>query len=286
MKEDLQQDVILPFSLNEANIKGKILRLNQTSAELLNRFSTNIPEVDKVFLDSLTLSQLISSNFKFEGTFKLQLNGDGGIIKMILCDNKVNGNMRAYLSLHEDYTPVKNPSFKDLIGEGVMIFHLYLPLSSKPYQAIVDLNGDSLSDSAYNWFKQSEQTKSYIKIFSSVEGKSTAGLFLQKIPNQYASEEQIQAEEEVFNTLKILSDTLKLDEILNDDLEHVLYKLYNEFEVITYDKLPISYKCTCSDDVIKEVISAMSLSEQESIRKENNGEIKISCSFCGKEYSM
>ncbi|MCL2567169.1 MAG: Hsp33 family molecular chaperone HslO [Alphaproteobacteria bacterium] len=279
----MEKDILLPFSLSNTNIKGKIVRLHKTSSKLLNRFTTGIKEADKIFLDSLILSQLISSNFKFDGTFKLQVNGDGGIVKMILCDNKINGNMRAYMSLHEDCKG-QPLTFKDTIGSGVMIFHLHLPNSLKPYQAIVELSGDSLSDSAYNWFKQSEQIKTYIKIFSNAEKKSAAGLFLQKIPNQYANDEQIEQEEEIFSTLKILSETLKENEILEDSLEDVLYKLYNEFDVMLYDKTKISYKCSCSLKKIKEVAASMSASEQEDLRQENNGAIKITCSFCGKEY--
>ncbi|MDR2007790.1 MAG: Hsp33 family molecular chaperone HslO [Alphaproteobacteria bacterium] len=281
----MDKDVLLPFSLDNTNIKGKIVRLNKTSAKLLERFSTGISAVDKVFLDSLVLSQLISSNFKFDGTFKLQINGDGGIIKMILCDNKLNGNMRAYMGLHDGYVVGDKHSFQEIIGNGVMIFHLILPNSAKPYQAIVELSGNSLEDSAYNWFRSSEQTRTYIKIFSNAEKKSAAGLFLQKIPNQYATEEEIEQEEEIFNTLKILSDTLKEEEILEDSLEDVLYKLYNEFDVRLFEETKVSYKCTCSAKKIKEVVAAMSLEEQEELRKDNNV-IKITCSFCGKEYQI
>jgi molecular chaperone Hsp33 len=298
----MEKDILLPFSLSSTNIKGKIVRLHKTSSKLLERFAVGIKEVDKVFLDSLVLSQLISSNFKFDGTFKLQINSDEGIVKMILCDNKINGNMRAFMSLNEGYAVQNSPqnllstpvdyinhtsfTFKEIIGSGVMIFHLHLPNSIKPYQAIVELSGDNLEDSAYAWFKQSEQIKTYIKIFSNAEKKSAAGLFLQKIPNQYANDEQIAEEEEIFNTLKIHSETLKETEILNDSLEDVLYKLYNEFDVMLYDKTKISYKCTCSAKKINEVVAAMSSIEQEDLRKENNGVIKITCSFCGKEYRV
>ncbi len=282
----LDKDVILPFSFDKANIKGKIIRLSETSKQLLDRFTTGIKEVDKVFLDSLALSQLIFSNFKFEGTFKLQLSGYDGIIKAILCDSKKNGNIRGFMSLNENHKmQSKNPSFREIVGkDSAMIFHLLMKDAKQPYQAIVDLSGDDLSSCSENWFLKSEQLPTYIKIFSDVEEKTTSALFLQKIPNQYAKEEEKEEDKEIFNTFKILSDSITKQEMLNDNLEDILYKLYNEFDILIYEKKPIYYKCTCNDSVIKEVISTISKEEQESIRKENDGHIKISCSFCGKEY--
>ena len=282
----LDKDVLLPFSFKSANIRGKILRLSETSCELLEKFSTGVDNVDKVFLDCLALSQLISSNFKFDGTFKLQLNSYDGIIKVILCDNKINGEMRAFMSLNEGVdTKNGNPTFKEIVGsDSAMIFHMFMKDAKQPYQAIVNLEGDSLSNCAENWFAMSEQLQTYIKIYSNVENKTTSALFFQKIPNAYATDEQKEEDEEVFNTFKILANAVSDEEMLNDNLSDILYHAYHEFDVEIYDKIPISYKCTFSHEAIEGVIATMPKEEQESIRAENDGHIKVSCSFCGKEY--
>lgn len=282
----LDKDIILPFSFEKANIRGKIVRCSDTAKELLDRFATGNQEVDKVFLDSISLSYLISSNFKFDGVFKLQLNSYDGIIKVILCDNKQNGNMRAFMSLNDKIKPKSDtPTFREIVGsDSAMIFHMFMKDAKYPYQGIVDLSGEDLSSCAENWFAKSEQLQTYIKIFSNVEKKITTAIFLQKIPNQYASDEEKEEDDEIFNTFKILSDSVTKEEMLSDNLEDILYKLYNEFDVLIYDKQPIAYKCTCNDEVIKEVIATISEEEQESIRKENDGHIKITCSFCGKDY--
>lgn len=282
----LDKDIILPFSFEKANIRGKIVRLSETSRALLERFSSGVDSVDKVFLDTIALSQIIASNFKFDGTFKLQLNSYDGIIKVVLCDNKKDGNMRAFMSLN-DKQSVKNenPSFKEIVGQdSAMIFHMTMEGSSQPYQAIVDLSGEDLSSCAENWFAMSEQIQTYIKIYSDPKTKVTSALFFQKIANQYASDEQKESDNEVFNTFKILANAMTMQEMLNDNLSDILYNLYHEFDVLIFDKIPVTYKCTCSNSVIEKVIITMSDQEQSSLRVENDGHIKVTCSFCGREY--
>jgi molecular chaperone Hsp33 len=279
-------DVVIPFSFSKIGVRGKILRFNNLSNTIVNNFKIT-DNIKEVLLDSLSLNAIISSNFKFDGIFKLQLNCFDGLIKVILIDTKSNGDIRGFVSLNNDFTSSKihhELSFKELITKGYLVFHLDQKIA-KPYQAIVAIDGDNLEDVANQWFKDSEQILTYIKFYNDVKTNSAGAIFLQIIPNQYATEEEKEAQKEDFNTLCVLSDTLAKQEMFNDNLTDILYKLYNQFEVVVFDKIYYQYKCSCSLDKIKELVEAFSEQEKEEMYKDTK-ELEISCQFCGTTYKV
>lgn len=279
-------DVVVPFSFNSLGVRGKILRFNNLSNTIVNNFNIS-DNIKEVFLDSLSLNAIISSNFKFDGIFKLQLNCFEGLIKVILIDTKSNGDVRGFISLNNDFKieeEVEKLTFKQLVHKGYLVFHLDQKLA-KPYQAIVAIDGDNLEQSANAWFKDSEQILTYIKFYRDVATNSAGAIFLQIIPNQYASEQEKEEQKEDFNTLCILSDTLEKQEMFNDNLSDILYKLYNQFEVVVFDKQYYQYKCSCSQEKIQELVNTFSEDEKNQMKQEDK-DLEISCQFCGTIYRV
>ncbi len=277
------RDVMLPFSFVKAQVRGKILRLNSVAEDLLHRFSTH-PSLDKIFLETLALSEIIASNFKFEGTFKLQINCYNSILKGILCDANNNGEIRAYLSVDEQkFASKKNQaeiSFKELCSEGYMIFHMYFVGAKHPYQGVVELKGDSVVQSALSWFHMSEQIKTYINIVPDVKNKAVFALFLQRIADQYATEEDQAEQNDLFSTLEILSNTLTFKEAFQDNFADIINKLYHQFDPLIYEKKQLIYKCSCDGEKIRELLESINKTEP----KTDNSPVEIECSFCGKIY--
>ena len=279
-----EDDILIPFSFKEIGVKGKILRLHNVCESIMDNFDIS-DDIAKIFLETIAFNTIISSNFKFDGIFKLQLNCFDGLIKVILVDNKYNGDIRAFVSKNDDFTLTKEHlEFKDLVGRGFLIFHLNQQMQ-QPYQAIVAMEGNDMNEVAQGWFRDSEQIKTYIKFFVDVKAKKCGALFLQMIPNIYETFEEDLQHKEDFNTLEILSDTLTQQEMFGDNLYDVLYKLYNEFEVITYDKKHYQQNCFCSLEKIQDMMASFSVEQQQDLKNEK-GEIEVKCQFCNKSYNI
>jgi molecular chaperone Hsp33 len=282
------EDVIINFGFEKANVRGKIVRLNDITNKLISRFSSGYA-VDSVFLDTVVLSSIFSSGFKYDGTFKVQISSQNSIIKAILCDNKVNGDMRAYITLNQKHIQenhggdVINKSFKELLGGGYMVFHVDQKIG-EPYQAITEIVGESMEDSANEWFKLSEQIPTFVKIFSDPKTAKSAALFLQALPDNNMIEEDKEEEKNKFEELKMFANTLTKNEILQDDLQTVLFRLFHEFKVVVYAQTPLQYKCSCSIEKIKEALATIPEDELNKIREEQGGKINIDCEFCGEKY--
>ncbi len=278
-----EDDILIPFSFKDIRVKGKILRLNKVCESVVNNFNVS-QLIEQIVLETIAFNTIISSNFKFDGVFKLQVNCFDGLIKVLLVDNKSNGDIRAFVTQNKEFQTTKDQlDFKDLIGKGFLIFHLNQNIQQQPYQAIVAMDGKDITDVANGWFRDSEQIKTYIKFFSDVKSKKCGALFLQMIPNVYETFEESAKHKEDFNTLEILSNTLTQEEMFSDNLYDILYKLYNEFEVITYDKKYYQYNCSCSLEKVQDMIINFSTKDKQDLKNES-GEIEVKCEFCNKSY--
>lgn len=278
-------DVLVPFSFKDIPIRGKILRMHHSVGEIVKNFDIKNHSIVRTFLEVIAFNAIISSNFKFDGIFKLQVNCYDMIIKVILVDIKSNGEIRAFISTNSDSEIIdsKEYSFKELCGDnGYLVFHLDQKLKA-PYQAIVSLDGENFSDVVSKWFKNSEQIETYMDIFVDSSTNTTGAIFLQMMPNIYESMESSAENKENFNTIKILTQSISKVEMLNDNLEDILYRLYNQFDVVVYDRMYYKYKCSCSDGKIKDLVSTFDETEIEALKNEN-GKIEIKCNFCNTIY--
>ena len=99
------------------------------------------------------------------------------------------------------------------------------------------------------------------------------------MPDKKSFDEEIN--EEVWqNSLYFLS-TLRKEEFLSTNLtsEEILYRLFNELEIIVYNEIEIIDKCRCSEEKTKLSIKNLSKKELKEIA-DQNGNLKVVCEFC------
>jgi molecular chaperone Hsp33 len=287
------ENTVVSFSFNQKDtknpvyVRGKLVKLTSLTNSLVERFKDTLAKnnnvLQKHFLDATTLAVLISNNFKFEGIFKLQITSQNGLLKAILIDCKNNGNVRGFISINESFNKdidLNKASFKTLVGDGFMIFHLDSLNYKEPYQAVVGLGENNLEETANNWFEQSEQIKTYIKLFKNEETLEAGALFLQVVAQEQRKAKDVEQVLEDFNTLSILTNTMTNEEFFATQNDDLLYKLYNEFDTIIYPSQPYYYKCSCSKEKVVEMLSAFAQKEEG----DDDSPKEIECSFCGTKY--
>ena len=165
-----ETDTVLPFQLEESDIKGRLGVVSNSVTEILR--NKNYPAVIcKIVAEACVLTSLIGQSMDLRWKLSLQIRGKGPL-KLIATDyfnfgsNDDNFRIRCHSSFDKKYTPSFNQEFKELIGEGYFAIIIDEGAGKEPYQGITPLRGDSLTECAENFFHQSEQlpTRFSIKV--------------------------------------------------------------------------------------------------------------------------
>ena len=278
---------IIPFQLGKNQVRGSIVRLETTVSEIIKRH--NYPSnIESLLADTLTITACLGSRMKHEGIFTIQAKGSSEV-HTLFSDITNNGSLRGYIGLKDGFSK-KDLNLNALMGSGHISFTLDQGKYSKRYQGIVALEEKSISKSAELYFNNSEQLETRFSNFNyySIHKKnreklmSSGLIMLQKMPikDDIETEENEQIWE---NSLNFLS-TLQKEEFLSVNLssQDILFRLFNEVDVTTYDEIIIKDQCRCSQAKVEFAIKNLSKKELIDISDEN-GNIKVVCEFCKTE---
>ena len=148
---------------------------------------------------------------------------------------------------------------------------------AEPYQGIVALEGDSLSDAIRQYFESSEQLKSHLQF--AVSKDSATGFLLQALP----TEERILEDNDGFVRAVALAESFTPTEMLSQEVERLLHLAYHQETVRVFDSEPVKFKCSCSRERIDGMLQGMGLKEVNDILEEQKI-IEVTCEFCDEAY--
>ena len=269
----MQQDLLHRYLFDNLDVRGELVQIDNAYNEMIAKH--NYPEPVKALLGELLVATcLLTATLKFEGEIAVQLQGDGPV-KYAVINGDDQQNMRGIARLQREVT---GSTVKELIGQGYMVITI-TPTQGERYQGIVPLEHDTLSECIESYFEQSEQLKTRLWFATDTkEGSAKAcGLFLQVLPVDK------QKSIEDFTHLEALSNTIKDEELLELDASTILTRLYHEDNPRVFDPQPIQFKCGCNRE--KTMTALVNVGQQTLLDDvEKNGEIKISCHYCLKDY--
>jgi len=269
----MQQDLLHRYIFDQLDVRGELVQIENTYQEMIANHNYPAP-VQTLLGELLVATCLLTATLKFEGEIAVQLQGDGPV-KYAVINGDDKQNMRGIARLQGEVT---GSSIKDLIGNGYMVITI-TPTKGERYQGIVPLEHDSLDKCLENYFEQSEQLKTRLWFATEVTADTAkaAGLFLQVLPvNKEKSVED-------FTHLEAISNTIKDEELLGLDANTVLTRLYHEDNPQLFEPQSISFRCGCSRD--KTIAALVNVGQDELLADvQANGEVKISCHYCLKEY--
>lgn len=284
-------DIVTPFIIDSLDSRGRIARLDDAINNILTPHDYPEP-VAHLVAQVTTLTAMLGSALKIDGRFSIQIRSDGPI-SLIVCDFKSPNQLRSSATFNKDKIPESN-KLSNLLGKGVLTLIADQNAKVPLYQAIVELEGDNLSDIAEKYYTQSEQIPTQIKLTSglAIDSKTgekkwrSGGFLLQYLP--YSSENRkTQATIENWNEAKILSETLSDSELLdfeNLSTNQLLFRLYNQYEVRVFDPIKMENKCNCNHERVTELFSKLSNEELEQYTED--GKINIECQFCRSKYEF
>ncbi|MBO6288824.1 MAG: Hsp33 family molecular chaperone HslO [Alphaproteobacteria bacterium] len=289
-------DKCISFSLDNNAFRGRIVRLDHILSDIFapRRYPQN---VEAAMSETTALGIMLASLMKYDGYFTLQMQGDGPI-SVLVTDVTSKGVVRTAAKFDEQKmiaaqelrkTEGELEATPHWLGRGSLIFTIDQGKNTDLYQGIVDLKGKNLAECAMRYFKQSEQIDTYLRLFVRPNDKEwqAAGILIQKMPANGGKEsESPENAEELWNEAKILTDSLKDEEIFDHNLplEDILYRLYHEHKVAVVKESEYHFGCRCSREKLFATLSNMKPEDIESLAE--NGKIVATCNFCGQTYSF
>ncbi len=290
------EDVIQPFMLHNSIMRGRMVRMDNALNAILARH--DYPEqVSKLLGELLMLAGMLSVNLPKNGILTLQVKGDG-IVPFMVADAQANGNIRGYANLpdnaaeHVTNDMPKDAGMTDILGSGYLAMTLDTP-TGEPYQGIVPLEGESLSDALTHYFTQSQQLDVMFHIHVSRRIRSNkssrwvcGGIMLERMPEMSQQESDNQKAEGTnsnWDYHALLVNTATEEELSDPHLapSALLYRLFNETGVWVYDTQPLQDACRCSREKIQATLDGISNEELQDMSED--GVIRVTCQFCSRE---
>ena len=282
---------VTPFYMPLRPVRGRLVRLGPLTDALLTRHH-HPPPVTRLVGQALTLVAALATALKFEGSFSLQMKGDGPI-RMLLADCTDAGALRGYASVDDDrlaalLTDHAEPTARQMLGEGFLAFTVDQGPDTERHQGIVSMTGDHLEAMALHYFNASEQTPHFLRLACAETpyGWRATALILERVPGHGGVDPTLDiiAQDESWGTALILAGTVKDSELLDDSLQadRLLYNLFNTEGVAADRPRPLAYGCRCSRSRLADILA--SFGTEDIADMETDGAIVMTCEFCNHDF--
>jgi len=293
-------DFVLPFDIPKAGVRGRLVRLDTSSARALSAHA--LPEdAARIVGEGLALAAILGSALKLDGRLTLQTKSDGPL-DLVTVDyygaeeSKPRG-VRAFGRLDRDrFAARTEKNFNALAGQGVMAITIEPRVGGQTYQGITPLSEDGIAPSAETYFLQSEQLPTAIKLAAAplfVAGDKNphwraGGIMLQVTPDSSLETAPETAKtSDDWERLSLILRTVEDIELVDTALspETLLWRLFHEDEVRVHSAETVAFRCDCDAARIARILKGYSAQERAGLA-DPDGIIRASCEFCGAVHEI
>lgn len=288
-------DFVLPFSMPELGIRGRVVKLESVSARALS--AHDLPEpVGRTLAEALVLTAMLGSSLKLDGRLTVQAKG-AGPLDLLTADyyganeQREHAGLRGYARVDQARLGAlggESRAFDRLTGEGVLAITIEPKLGDQTYQGIVPLSARSIAASAEGYFAQSEQLPTTIKLAAGpayVPGNPHAawragGIMLQAIPDSSRDDDD-------WERLSSFVETVEDLELLDTSLpaEDLLWRLFHQDSVRVQPPEHLDFHCGCDAARIAGILRGYSQKDRDGLI-DADGLIRARCEFCGAVHAI
>ena len=308
-------DRVLPFTVPELDLRGRVVRLGASIDTILARHAYPEP-VSRVLGEAAALTVLLGTALKFEGRFQLQTKSDGAI-PMIVVDFNAPDNFRAVAHVDEEKLAAAvaddRLSTGDLLGTGHLGMTVDQGSQMTRYQGVVALERQSLEEAAHQYFRQSEQIPSRVRLgvgtILTNGGKQwrAGGILVQFMPNSpdrlraadlhpgdapegheiLANDDPDGISDDAWAEARSLVDTVEDHELLDPTLEseRLLYRLFHERGARVFEPVAVHEACRCSRDRVLGMLRGFTEQDRKGLVADD-GTLAVTCEFCSRRYEF
>ena len=306
-------DRLLPFSVPALDIRGRIVRLGGSLDLILSRHGYPEP-VARVLGEAAALTVLLGTALKFEGRFQLQTRSDGPLT-MLVVDFNAPDSYRAVARFDADRLAEAIAAGRTgtaaLLGSGHLAMTVDQGSESSRYQGVVALDGQDLQEAAHQYFRQSEQipTRIRLAVGSVMTGEGAhwraGAVMAQFMPNSperlriddlhpgdapeghdilaRADEPADDAWAEARSLVETVEDHELLDPLLES--ERLLYRLFHERGAHVFEPVLVREDCRCSRERVLGMLRGFPPEDRRAMVADD-GTLGVTCEFCSRHYSF
>jgi molecular chaperone Hsp33 len=292
-------DFVLPFDIAKAGVRGRLVRLDASSARALSAHVLPEPAA-RVAGEMLALGALLGTALKLDGRLTIQTKGDGPLDLVTAdyygADENRHRGVRGYARLDaERFVALDAGQFGKLAGKGALAITIEPRLGGKTYQGVVELSPDGIGASAETYFAQSEQLPTVIQLAAAplyVAGDHkphwrAGGIMLQMTPEASRQAAKDEGTSDDWRRLSLLLKTVQDLELVDTSLapETLLWRLFHEDEVRVAPPEPVIFRCDCDTGRIVQVLKSYAPEDRGGLA-DPDGIIRARCEFCGKTHEI
>lgn len=305
-------DAVVPFAVEALDARGRAVLLGEALDKVLSRHDYPEP-VARLLGEMVVLTVLLGTSLKFDGKFIVQAHTDGPV-SLLVVDFVTPDRIRAYARFDAEAVAraaagsAARP--EDLLGRGTLALTVDQGPHMQRYQGIVQLDGASLEDIARNYFRQSEQIPTEVRLAVgrlAERGENgrvqrswrAGGVLAQFLPDSPERARMgdlhpgevpegvhidVPDEDDAWAEIKALMGTIEDDELIDAavGVHGLLYRLFHERGVRVFEAQGVHEQCTCSRRKVRAVIGSLSAGERAGAVRD--GRIEITCEFCSTVY--
>jgi molecular chaperone Hsp33 len=306
----LCDDFVLPFRTVRSGVIGRLVRLGPAVDTILSRHDVPVP-VSQTLGEAVALTAMLGTALKFDGKLIVQTKTDG-IVDFLVVNFEAPGRVRGYVRY--DKTRFSKTSGNGGVDQGTLLGSGHLAITIDPgddmerYQGIVALSGEDLGEAALQYFLQSEQLPSFLRLAVArhyLAGENGApgewhwragGLMIQNLAGaggkprapaaNEADEQRLAGEDnDDWQRVRILAETVEDHELLDPTLspERLLYRLFHEEGVRALRPAPVEAYCRCSRERVAAFLRTFGAEDLADMREADGG-IGVTCEFCSATY--
>ncbi len=299
VSDQAHDDIVLPFAIEALDVRGRLVRLGPAVDEILARHAYP-PAIARLVGEAAALTALLGAALKSDGRLQLQTRSDG-IVDMIVVDFDAPDRLRAFARFDEAKLVAATPG-TELLGRGHLALTIEQGSDVARYQGVVALDGQGLEEAAHQYFRQSEQIPTFVRlaVAESLTGAATnwraGGLLLQFLPASIERQRRADLapgdapegailpeilEDDAWAEAKALAATVEDHELVDPSLssERLLYRLFHERGVTVFSPQSLRAACRCSDERIAAMLRNFTQAERDDMVGDN-GKIGVTCEFC------
>jgi len=299
VSDEARDDAVVPFAVEPLDVRGRVVRLGATIDHILAKHGYPTP-VARLVGEACVLTVLLATSLKIEGRFQLQTRGDGAI-GMLVVDFDTPDRLRALARFDAEKLSARLRAC-DLLGTGHLAVTIEQSDATSRYQGIVALQGQGLEDAARQYFDQSAQipTRVRLAVAENVTGAGVqwraGGVMTQFLPG--SPERRYRADldpgdapggltmatppaDDAWIEAEALLATIEDHELVDPALssERLLYRLFHEQGVTVFPAQDVRDACRCSNERIEAMLRRFTPLERRDMTGDD-GLIGVTCEFC------
>ena len=270
----------------EANARAQLVTLTTSWQRILDNHPYPVA-VQHMLGELVAASVLLSASLKFNGSLVLQIQGDGPV-QLVVAECHSDLGIRATVKLRESAVCADDDDFTSLVNRnGKGLFALILDPKDRqpgqqPYQGIVSLEGESVSECLCQYMVQSEQLNT--KIWLSANHSTVGGLMLQQMPSEGGTATALNIPtEEGWQRLNMLGQTIRPGELTETNTTELAHRLFWQESVKVMSVRQPYFHCTCSHEKVARMLKSLGRQEIESTIAEM-GQVSVNCDYCNAQY--